>query len=266
MKRIHIVGCSPRSGTTLITEMMIACFDIDRYTQHEDQITKSPPGRGRVYLTKAPKDTMLIGPVLKAMDDLTVIYMIRDPRDLIVSRHGEAPDEYWASLKFWKAYTPFGRELMNHPRFIAIKYEDLVADANAVQQMIMERIPYLNKRYDFTDYHKHHTASEKASKALGGVRAVSGSSIGNWKSHLPRVKQQIKLHGSITADLVEYGYEDSADWERILDDVPDQEFKTHLPEFFDDEELKTRSHIPAVGRLKIKLDHSDWVLALKHPK
>jgi hypothetical protein len=127
MKRIHIVGCGPRSGTTLLTEMMTACFEIDIFTKHEDPIFKVPPKRGEIYLTKCPKDILLIGPILKAMVDLTVIYMIRDPRDMVVSKHGEDPNNYWSSIKFWKTYTPYGKKLKNRNRFLTIKYEDLVS-------------------------------------------------------------------------------------------------------------------------------------------
>jgi len=38
------------------------------------------------------------------------------------------------------------------------------------------------------------------------------------------------LHGSLTPDLVECGYETSADWERVLDDVEPDFSRSRYPE------------------------------------
>jgi hypothetical protein len=35
VKRIHIVGAGPRTGTTLLAESMAACFAIDVFEPHE---------------------------------------------------------------------------------------------------------------------------------------------------------------------------------------------------------------------------------------
>ena len=105
MKRIHIVGSGPRTGTTFLAEMMIACFAIDVHTEHEDSIYTWLPYVGDIFLTKKPRDILVIEPVLRIMRNLYVIYMARDPRDMIVSKHEKDPDRYWANLKFWKTYT-----------------------------------------------------------------------------------------------------------------------------------------------------------------
>ncbi|MES2982805.1 MAG: sulfotransferase, partial [Verrucomicrobiota bacterium] len=139
MKRIHIVGCGPRSGTTLLTELMCTCFEIDQFTEHEDSIYKLPPKKSDIYLTKNPSDILRVGSVLKVMSDLHVIYMVRDPRDMVVSRHNSNPSRYWSGLRFWKTYTPWGRALENHPRFMTICYEDLVTKPDQVQADLIKR-------------------------------------------------------------------------------------------------------------------------------
>ncbi len=47
--RIHIVGCCPCAGTTLMAEMAIAYFEIDAYTEHEDSIYTSPDRQANIF-------------------------------------------------------------------------------------------------------------------------------------------------------------------------------------------------------------------------
>lgn len=79
MKRIHIVGVSPRSGTTLLAELMNACFEIDLWEEHEAPLFATPPGPGNIYLTKRPRDVMVVGPRLRVDPNLWVLCMIRGP-------------------------------------------------------------------------------------------------------------------------------------------------------------------------------------------
>lgn len=231
MKRIHIVGCGPRSGTTLLTELMSTCFEIDLFTEHEDSIFKLPPKKCDIYLTKNPSDILHAKTVLNAMANLHVIYMIRDPRDMVVSRHNSDPSRYWSGLIFWKTYTPYGRALTDHPRFISIRYEDLVIKPDQVQADLMARFPFLKKKANFSDYHVLAKPSERSLKALREVRPVSSSSIGNWRNHLPRIAGQIQLHGSINDDLIFYGYEKDSDWEKLLENIEPDLNPSHWSEF-----------------------------------
>ncbi len=85
-------------------EIMYNCFDIDIYTGHEDRIAAWPPRDGNVFLTKSPKDIVLVKDFMDWMKNLYVIYMVRDPRDIIVSKHPWDKERYWSSLKFWTSY------------------------------------------------------------------------------------------------------------------------------------------------------------------
>ncbi len=115
MKRIHIVGVSPRTGTTLMAEAIKTCFKIDSYTTHETSLFSRPRGKNDIFLTKRPGDIMIVGPSLRVDPHLFVVCMIRDPRDIISSKHEKNPDRYWASLRYWKLY------MTNyHPRFIPL--------------------------------------------------------------------------------------------------------------------------------------------------
>lgn len=263
IERVHIVGCGPRSGTTLLTELMRTSFNIDLTIDHEATMSTMPPRKGRVFLTKKPRDIVVVGEALKRMENLTVLYMVRDPRDMVVSKHGKSPDEYYASLKYWKHYSECGKELAGHPRFLTIKYEELVSDPDGMQEMISEKIPFLEKTRNFSDYGPETKVSEGSRQALKSVRKITSKSIGSWKNHLPRVKQQIQLHGGITQDLINHGYEDSHHWEEILDEVKAGDFKSHRGEFFTKKEMnklhrrkKIKAHLAVIG-------HSTPVLSVK---
>ena len=64
--------------------------------------------------------------------------------------------------------------------------------------------------------------------------------MGKWKNNLPRVAGQIKIHGSITDDLIKYGYENDGSWEEILEDVEPDLSESHWPEYFTSTGLKHR--------------------------
>ena len=38
-RHLHIVACSPRSGTTLLHEAMVTCFRADKHYDHEIRFT-----------------------------------------------------------------------------------------------------------------------------------------------------------------------------------------------------------------------------------
>lgn len=264
MRKIHVIGCGPRSGTTLLTEMMVACFEIDLHTPHEDRVFTWPKRRGSVYLAKAPRDTLIIERYLRWMRNLDVICLLRDPRDMVVSRHRLDPDRYWASLRYWKTYIPRIRRMADHPRFLTVRYEDLVREPDRIQERIAGRMPFLSRVAPFSEFHCRAEPGEKAVQALGAVRPVSTSSIGNWRNHLPRLAGQIRQHGSISDDLMEFGYESDRSWEAELAGVDPDLAPGHWPEHFSPEDLQARlRHRGRLAVAKTMLGHSALLNALR---
>lgn len=240
MKRIHIVGVSPRTGTTLLAEAINTCFKIDYSTSHEDELFTRAPNSPDVFLSKCPKDIMIVGPSLKIDPNLFVICMIRDPRDIIVSKHSKDPDRYWAGLKFWKHYSKEIPKLADHPRFIPIRYEDLVTEPDKVQKLISDKIPFLKKQIPFSRYHKAARVSNLSKEALGGIRPIKPTSIGKWREHKSRVAGQLQNHGPLTPDLIKYGYEKDDDWLEELKDVEPNLSQSHFSEYMSIKEILFR--------------------------
>ncbi|NTV94740.1 MAG: sulfotransferase domain-containing protein [Thiobacillus sp.] len=242
MKRIHIVGSGPRTGTTLLAEAMAACFRIDHACEHESSIDTKEPRQGNCLLTKQPGEIAAVRLPLLLNKDLYVICVIRDPRDTIVSFHGTNRETYWVGLRYWRLFTDEYRRLAGHRRFIAIRYEDLASRPDEVQQELMRRLPFLEKQHDFSAFHRVARPSTKSLEALRELRPIQPSGVGNWKNHLPRIKQQIAIHGPISAGLIEFGYEPDASWEACLTDVAAEQFESVLPEHFSAKSLRRQRH------------------------
>lgn len=221
MKRIHITSYGPRTGTTLMMEMMIACFDIDLFHEHENTVFKKPRHSAKVYLTKSPAELRKADIMLRVMPNMYVIFMLRDPRDTVVSKHNIEPERYWSNLRFWKSFVSvncFAR-LQKHPRFIMVRYEDLVTEPDRIQRELIKRMPFLRKTADFSNYHKTCRPSKKSVTALNGVRAPSTESVGKWRQHIPRIAGQVARHGSIVEELIAFGYEKDDAWLKHLEGV-----------------------------------------------
>lgn len=267
MKRIHIVGVSPRTGTTLLAEAMKCCFDIEYCTDHEDELYTRAPNQPSVFLSKCPRDIMKVGPSLKVDPHLFVLCMMRDPRDIIVSRHKKDPSRYWAGLKFWKLYTQELRSLMGLPRFTMIRYENFASNPDEVQKRIAREIPFLEKLVPFSKYHEVAEVSDSSREALRSVRPIRPTSVGTWKEHKPRVAGQIELHGPISKDLIAYDYEGDKSWLAELEDVsPDLE-PSHFSEYMswkDEIFLKMGRHLEALRRIIEGL--IGYRIRITHPK
>jgi hypothetical protein len=230
MKRIHIVGAGPRTGTTLLAEAMRACFAIDAVERHEAPLSRHRRRRAGIYLTKMPIDIPIVEPRLRIDRHFHVIALVRDPRDAVVSRHARLPDVYYTPLRLWKSHVGYIRRLRAHPRFVLIRYEDLVRDPDAVQDFIAKRMPFLRKTGTFSRFHEVADPSKKSLTALGGLRAIDDSSIGTWREHLPRLAGQLAQHGPITDELIEFGYETDGRWLALLDSVAPDLTPSYHPE------------------------------------
>jgi hypothetical protein len=208
---------------------MIACFEIDAFEEHEASLCRHRRNVG-IYLTKNPADSHIVSPRLLVDRHFHVIAMLRDPRDVIVSIHSQNPNRYWAPLRFWKTHANNIRRLMEHRRFVVIHYEKLVRDPDAIQDMLVERMPFLKTKARFSEFHNVASPSVNSLRALGVLRPIGTDSIGNWRNHLPRLVGQLSIHGPITHDLIDFGYETDDSWLSLLDGVEPNLSASQFPE------------------------------------
>ena len=228
-RHLHIVACSPRTGTTLLHEVLVTCFRVDKHYDHEIRFHLVSGEDGQLVVTKRPKDTMYMPEVI---DDpgLYVVYLLRDPRDTICSRHGKNRSIYYSNIRLWRQMHGYAKQLAGHERFLEVRYEDFVRDPDATQQVIMSRFPWLEKLHDFSEYHEYARVSEKSKTAMHSIRPIAPSSVGVWTQNPGRIKAQQMIHGSLTPDLMACGYETSGDWEKALEDVEPDTTRSLYPE------------------------------------
>jgi hypothetical protein len=255
MERIHVTGLGPRTGTTLMAESMIACFAMDAFDDHEAHVFKLRRNCA-VYISKWPGAMLSVRRRLRFDRHFHVICMVRDPRDVVTSRHGRdmvrywAPRHgrdmvrYWAPLRLWKRNYRLAKPLFKHARVMPVRYEDLVTDPDKVRAEIARRLPFLRRTGGFSDFHRLANPAAGAVTALGGVRAFSTDSIGNWRRHLPRLVGQFAQQGPVTAELVELGYETDDAWLAALDGIEPDMTPSHWPD------VRTRSLGQRAGDLR----------------
>lgn len=222
-KRIHITG-TPRSGTTLLLSLMLACFDIDGAVPMERRLWRTPPKNRRIQCTKFPDETDFATAMLALDPDLHVIFIVRDPRDVIASRNHVTPGGYLTNLRVWRENLEAAKPYFRHPRFHFVDYRKLTLDPDAVQERLAAAMPFLTPLRPFSNYAAF--AREEEGEWLHGmglqVRPVAPDRVGNWRQHLPRVKGQMLIHGDVSDDLIALGFERSKEWLSVLDGiVPD---------------------------------------------
>lgn len=234
--RIHITSSGPRTGTTLLSEAMRTCFQIDCSSEHEAPIAKSDTSFGncKIILTKEPTLSYGLDRLLDLNKNLKIIVVYRDPRDMICSFHGRAEGIYYCNLDYWFYFVEQYKKLSNKKNILFLKYEEFVTNPNEVQKQINDFIPQLVKKHDFSHYHLHTKPNEDSLYALKSVRPISSSSIGLWKSHLPRMKQQHLAYPNLSESLIVFNYEKDKFWLELLEKVEAVTYETfkenHIPE------------------------------------
>jgi hypothetical protein len=214
----------------LLHEVMVTCFRTDKHYDHEIRFHLVSAEDGQILITKRPKDTMYMPALLESDPELYVIYVMRDPRDTICSRHGKDKNIYYSNIRLWRQMHGYSKQMAGHERFLEVRYEDFVRDPDATQKRIEEKFPWLEKIHSFSNYHEYAEISEKSITAMHSVRPIAPTSVGVWTRNPGRIKAQQMIHGSLSPDLIECGYEASADWEKVLEDAEPDFTKSLYPE------------------------------------
>lgn len=241
----QLVVCGyPRGGTSLLYNMLSATLPRFRFEEFEEPSIHRLHRLGNIA-SKYPLDVFNVRrlPALNIHDKkLHVIAILRDPRDVVTSKHPLLPDRYFIGHdhSWWPQDPEFREWKYNAPGVVAIfdelehlrgqsevpvhfvRYEDLVADPDAVQGVLADRLG-LSFAGRFSDFHKH--PSRMAYRYDGRMAPREASLVredkppdrsrsGKWQAvaHRERVLEQYRECPRLIEILRVHGYEDDDEW------------------------------------------------------
>jgi len=201
---VFIGGCG-RSGTTLLLSILSAhdqlfCHpkelglfngkqsvltdgkkDLSRkHRMHMSLLFNSIPATATRWVEKSPSNIRHIEKISAYTGgQFKFIQIIRDGRDVILSRHPTAPDRYWVEPERWINDVTVGLKWMNDPHVYTIKYEDLLSNYEVTIRGICDHIGIATTP-EILNWHKHARVTENRA-FFSKVQPLSTSSIGKWR-------------------------------------------------------------------------------------
>jgi hypothetical protein len=241
----QLVVCGyPRGGTSLLYNMLSSASEEFRFEEFEVPAEYRMHRLGDVA-TKFPLDVLNIDRLesLNIHDKrVLVVAMIRDPRDVLTSRHPMVPDRYFIghdhswwpqnkSFSEWKFDAPGiveihealdGLQRASPFAFLLLRYEDLVASPDDVQRVIATSFG-LDFSGRFQDFHKHKDrhayryegrAAARDPSLVRENKAADTSRAGKWRKpeHRERIIEQFEACPRLFDIVREYGYEADDRW------------------------------------------------------
>ena len=211
--RVWVFGAA-RSGNTLLNQLL-AGFGLDtmpgetclgRLLAHPS--TGVVAGKRTLHCARhLPKDPV--------PDGLTVLHLVRDPRDVITSRL-EPYDGYYCGLERWirdenaiAAYRARGGIVTT------LRFEDLVTEPSAVQGTL-EAVLGVAAHRGFHEYGRTWAPERVDVESvgyLGGVRPLDSALAGRWlgsPEHRQRVRAELARWPAAEAMLTTHGYTSTA--------------------------------------------------------
>ncbi|HEX6963720.1 MAG TPA: sulfotransferase [Lacipirellula sp.] len=152
------------------------------------------PVAGRTLIDKNPELTLLLPLVARVFPEMSIIFALRDPRDVILSCFMQrlplntvsvhyltleaAAKKYAANMRAWLKI----RDMLRN-RWLEVRYEDCVADLKQQAQRVLE---FLNLPWDdqVLDYHRRAQTKHVHSPTYEAVtKPVYSSSVGRWRNY-----------------------------------------------------------------------------------
>ncbi len=209
---ILIGGCG-RSGTTLLLSVLSAhdklfCHPkelgifnaaeikeegtlsipkIHRF--HQSFLFNKIPDTATRWCEKSPSNIKHISKIeVFTNNNFKFIQIIRDGRDVILSKHPTDPNRYWVDPDRWINDVSVGLAYENDSRVHTIRYEDLITDYDKVMLGICDFL-----EIEFTDelqnWHEHARVIQNRAY-FGKVEKINPKSISKWQD--PKYADRVK--------------------------------------------------------------------------
>jgi len=205
-----IIGGCGRSGTTLLLAILDAHpniygipIEIGMFTEW-DEIKKENgigtkyvprrmdrlhryflinriPKRNTRWCEKTPTHVISFRKIIDFYErQVKVINMVRDGRDVLVSRHPEDPTKYWVPINRWVRDIRAGMDVMDSPNVLTVRYEDIVSNYPTTIKNICTFIneECTDQLFNWFD----HTKVRKNTAWFQPVQKIHTQSVGKWQN------------------------------------------------------------------------------------
>jgi hypothetical protein len=207
-----------RTGTTLMFFLFEHGFKDVVTNQVESYALKTLlPAQHRWRVSKKPNDAHIIDKI-SALFNPYFVWMIRDPRDCIVSWKSRI-SSYHLNFEEWKRNNDY---IENHidknpsHQVVKVVYEEFIHHPNQTQDYLAQTIAGLEKKRDFTQCHNYFDPDNEIIHQLSGIRPFDKTAVGKWKMDKQRIRAQLEKYPDLQDYLVKYGYETDETWQKEL--------------------------------------------------
>jgi hypothetical protein len=203
-----IIGGCGRTGTSLLLSILSAhpqiygipketyffcptayTYDPDYWAKfnlkgfYEEWISEAETndsGLPMAFCEKSPKNVRYFKRISKLFNDrVKIINIVRDGRDVVLSKHPTDPSRIWSTKKRWIRDVNLGIEVMDYENVHTVRYEDLIID---FENTIKGILCFLNLEFNNDVKDWHHNSTVRAHGAWKDeVKPISPKSIGKWK-------------------------------------------------------------------------------------
>ncbi|OWU84282.1 hypothetical protein ATO6_14755 [Oceanicola sp. 22II-s10i] len=234
MDRHLLIAGQGRAGSTLFYNMMRHALRGFHLPPNEARAIQWLAHPGNVC-TKRPFDIFEVEQILRAAQGrkkVDLIVTLRDPRDILTSRHSRVEGDYfYGADKCYHIY-PDRAPTLTAPGFLPVhkaildvaraglfpegifflKYEDLVAHPDAVQATLARDLD-LKFEGSFRDFHRQKMSYE-LDRAMNGTRELETTRQAKWKQpeHRARIVDQFTRFPVMHDILISLGYEADRRW------------------------------------------------------
>ncbi len=228
---ITLGGCG-RSGTTLLLSILSGhpkilaihretrafCYDSykggGRYNRvgmllrlYARMVASGIPRDCDRWCEKTPKNVLQFDRILKLFNGrVRLLHIVRDGRDVTLSRHPRNPGRYWVSPARWVREVNAGLKYMDHPCVMTLRYEDLIEDLTGVGYKILDFIG--EEPCDLAGIFPGRAKVTSSRAWYGGIKSAHGESIGKWRrtDNKERVSEFMDTPGAVEL-LKKFEYE-----------------------------------------------------------
>ncbi len=150
---------------------------LDRF--HLYLLTHRVDPRATRWAEKSPANVRHLKNIFEYYPDARFIHLIRDPRDVLTSRHPSRPGEYWVTPQRWVEDVSAGLDMKDDPRVLSIRYEDIVSNYEDSARKMLE---FVGEDYvdEMENWHEH-TNVQKNRAWDSSVQQVHTKSLGKWQ-------------------------------------------------------------------------------------